>query len=78
MARLFALIVAAIVIYALLKRQRSQARRPVEETKVLSSKPVVACARCGVFVPQDEVIASDDGLVFCSEAHRRGDHAHSR
>jgi len=82
MSRLFVLIVAAIVIYAFLKRQRVEARRAREGSKpgheALASRPVMACATCGVFIPEDEALASPDGQVFCSEAHRRQSHDQSR
>ena len=33
-------------------------------------QPMVACARCGVHVPQSSAVAGRAG-VYCGEAHRR-------
>jgi hypothetical protein len=82
MARLFVLIAAAVLVYAYLKRQRQDERRTVREEAATASarvvapaKPVRACALCGVFIPEDEIVIAKGGLAFCSEAHRRRGHA---
>ncbi|WP_079433583.1 PP0621 family protein [Zoogloea sp. LCSB751] len=45
--------------------ERSQARAPSEQIEQM-----VACAHCGVHVPESEGVRSD-GHFFCSEDHRR-------
>jgi len=32
---------------------------------------MVACAHCGLHVPRQEALPGPDGVVFCSDAHRR-------
>ncbi len=61
-----------LAIYALwwLLRRSLGARRPPEPT--VAERPaqtILACAHCGVHLPQDETLPGRGG-VFCGEAHR--------
>lgn len=43
------------------------ARGPAEPPR---AQAMLACAHCGVHVPQADVVADADGRAYCSEAHR--------
>lgn len=43
------------------------ARGPAEPPR---AQAMLACAHCGVHVPQGDVLADAAGRPFCSEAHR--------
>lgn len=45
--------------------------------RTLEGEPIVPCAHCGLFVPASDVVR-DDGLVYCSTAHRDADRAERR
>ncbi len=37
--------------------------------RAIDGEPIVPCAHCGLFVPASDAVR-DDGLVYCSPAHR--------
>lgn len=45
--------------------------------RTFSGEPIVACAHCGLFVPQSDVVR-DGERVYCSAAHRDADRATRR
>ena len=74
MGKLLFLVLAAIVIYAVLRSyKRGVARRQVEDESAKSAagpEDMVRCARCQVNVPRSEAIFSR-GKYFCTDEHRR-------
>lgn len=69
---LIVVLVALAVAWLLLGRRRGTEVRkpeaPVEKTK--KPQAMLACAHCGVHLPQADAIADAEGRPFCSEAHR--------
>ncbi len=62
---------AAVVFWWL----RSRLRGPAAPTARSRAEPtqaqaMLACAHCGVHVPQADVVADAAGRPYCSEAHR--------
>jgi len=47
---------------------KPEADAPVE--KQAAPQSMVACAHCGVHLPQAETVADAEGRLFCGEAHR--------
>lgn len=70
MAKLLLLILLAFVI-AQVWRQARQRALDAERQKPQPGAPerIVACAHCGVHVPESEAVR-DTGYVFCCAAHR--------
>lgn len=69
--RLILLLVGGFVIYLLLKNYfRSLQRQDAPQRRVPPAENMVACAQCGVNVPQTEAIFSR-GEFFCTDDHRR-------
>lgn len=72
MSRLILLVVAAVVVYWLLKSFRRQLpgeHQPGDEVSG-QAEDMVRCVHCGVHLPKRESILAGD-RYFCSEAHRR-------
>jgi uncharacterized protein len=70
------LIILAVVVFWLLKRNKTKVSPPARETE----KPVqamVRCAHCGVHLPRAEAVEADSAY-FCSDEHRRLGHAPER
>jgi uncharacterized protein len=63
------LLVILVAIWAF-KRSRRPAK-PTEDPKTPSASPsnMVACAHCGLHLPQEEAITGTKGL-YCSTEHR--------
>jgi uncharacterized protein len=63
------LLVILVAIWAF-KRSRRPAQ-PAEEKKTSSASPsnMVACAHCGLHLPQEEAVTGTKGL-YCSTEHR--------
>ena len=75
------LILLAVVGLAIwwLRRSRASDDQPRTPSKVKEKgaptpptppTPMLACAHCGVHLPQAEVLTDGDGRPFCGEAHR--------
>ncbi len=66
------LLVVLVIAYGVWRSQRQaavrQARRPAAAPRQLQT--MVACAHCGVHLPQADAVLAE-GLPYCSEAHRR-------
>lgn len=64
------LLVVVLVVLGIWRKRRDQApgtpsaRRPTPEPQAM-----LACAHCGVHVPQKDAVIAQ-GEAFCSEAHR--------
>lgn len=73
MSKLFLLVLAAFVIYLLVKgfgRKASASTRKPEEHALPEVERMVGCAHCGINLPQTEAL-EENGAYFCAEAHRR-------
>ena len=71
MSKLILLRVLGFLAYLVFKGfQRSASRRERSEDSTLAAERMVACARCGVHLPESEAVEGD-GLRFCSDEHRR-------
>ncbi|WP_240668499.1 MULTISPECIES: PP0621 family protein [Piscinibacter] len=70
MLKFVLLIVVVLVLLWLLRGKRRAAEPPPGPAREAGgSRPVVACAQCGVHLPRDEALPGRGG-VFCGEAHR--------
>lgn len=71
MSKLILLLFLGLLAYLVLKGlQRAAARRGEQAKRPQAAERMVACARCGVHLPESEAIEGDGGR-FCSEEHRR-------
>jgi len=71
MPKLILLLFLGLLAYLVLKGfQRPPSSRPKTGRKARAPERMVACARCGINVPESEAIAGNGG-PFCSEEHRR-------
>jgi uncharacterized protein len=70
------LLVILAAIWAF-KRSRRPAK-PVDEPKTPSASPsnMVACAHCGLHLPQEEAVTGTKGL-YCSTEHRAAAQDHN-
>jgi uncharacterized protein len=73
---LLVLVVVLVVAWMLLRRREPPPPVPKKNTrtdagrKPAVTQPMLACAHCGIHVPQAEVQMDAAGRPFCSEAHR--------
>ena len=74
MKYLLVLLVVLVVAWMLLRRRDppSAAPKPGAPGKPASARPqpMLACAHCGMHLPQTEAQMDAAGRPFCSEAHR--------
>jgi uncharacterized protein len=75
MKYLLVLLVVVIGLFALLGRGRRtvappDAEPPARKPKAPPPAAMLACARCGVHLPQDEALRDPEGRVYCGEPHR--------
>lgn len=71
MAKFLLLILLAIVISLLWRHAKQRAADSAKRaTRVAPPERIVACAYCGVHVPESEAVA-DDGQMFCGDSHRQ-------
>ena len=72
MSKLILLLVLGFLAYLVFKGfQRAASRRERSADSPPTSERMVACARCGVHLPESESLEGDAGGRFCSEEHRR-------
>ncbi len=70
---LLLLLVIGVAFWVLRGRLRGGGAAPPEPGKATKTPPaqaMLACAHCGVHLPQGDVVADADGRPFCSDAHR--------
>ena len=60
------LVLLAAGLYFFLRRPHRQAPRP----RTPLPERMVACAACGVYLPEMECVRAADGRPYCCEAHR--------
>ena len=65
----FVLLVLAVVVLFWLIRSSLRRPPPVPPSGRARPQPMLACAQCGVHMPQNEALPGRGG-VFCGEAHR--------
>ena len=71
MSKLILLLFLGFLAYLLFKGlQRAAARRQGKAQPPPAPERMVACARCGVHLPESEAVQTE-GRHFCSEEHRR-------
>lgn len=71
MSKLILLLLLGFLAYLVFRGVRRSARRQEQAEKPQAPERMVACARCGVHLPESEAIEGDGGRRFCSEEHRR-------
>lgn len=78
---LLLVLVAGLALLLLQSRLRGPRRKDRAQDKPGSQSPpqspppappqaMVACAHCGLHLPQADAVADADGRLFCSAAHR--------
>lgn len=71
MSKLILLLFLGLLAYLVFKGfQRAASRRNGDADRPKAPERMVACARCGVHLPESEALEGDGGR-FCSEEHRR-------
>lgn len=72
MKYLLVLLVVGVGLYFLLgrSRKRVEPRPPTAPPPVGGPTRMLACAHCGVHLPDEDALRSATGEVFCSAAHR--------
>ncbi len=51
-------------------RQAPPPQKPTPRASAAEPQAMVACAHCGVHLPQAEAVADTSGRPYCGEAHR--------
>lgn len=72
MTKLLILVGAVLAVVWLFVGRRRGEQRPPAPPQPGPAKPqaMLACAHCGVHLPQADVVAGADGKPYCSDAHR--------
>ena len=76
MKYLLVLVVVLVVAWMLLRRRDPPSGAPKpgpaagDKDKPAEAQPMLACAHCGVHLPQAEAQQDAAGRPFCSDAHR--------
>jgi uncharacterized protein len=67
---LLLVVVIAVVVWMLGTRRRGTPPGPQAKRPPAGATPMLACAHCGVHLPQSEALSDGAGLPYCSQAHR--------
>ena len=70
LSKLLLLIIAAIVIYILIKGVARKRAAGAGSAGAAAAESMVPCAQCGVNLPRSEALETQ-GRFYCSEEHRR-------
>ncbi len=71
MSKLILMLFLGLLAYLVFKGfRRASTRRGEQARRPQAPERMVACARCGVHLPESEAIEGEGGR-FCSEEHRR-------
>lgn len=68
--------VIAFLWYAHSRKQRARERARAAAapdraaSRAIAAERIVACAHCGLHVPASDAVLSENGVTFCSVAHR--------
>ena len=63
--------ILALIVWWAWRAPRRQ-ERAVPPRNVERDENMVACARCGVYLPASEALPGPRGTYFCSSQHREG------
>jgi uncharacterized protein len=63
------LVVLGVAAWLLIGRRRRRPGPPPGPAET-GPEPMLACARCGLHLPQAEALTDSRGLRYCCEAHR--------
>ncbi|HXZ96741.1 MAG TPA: PP0621 family protein [Burkholderiales bacterium] len=70
MNKLLLVIIAALLVYWILRSYRESPLKP-GENRDTAVEDMVRCAHCGVNLPKSESLISSQGDFFCSREHLR-------
>ncbi|NJD26379.1 MAG: hypothetical protein FIB06_13355 [Betaproteobacteria bacterium] len=70
MKYLILLAVVAVIWWVWSKRARGPRAASHAPTREKEVERIVACAHCGVHIPESESIGDDSGVRYCCAAHR--------
>lgn len=70
MGKLILLLFLGLLAYLAYKGFRRSSRNNEQVSQQQGPERMVACARCGVHLPESEAVQAE-GRHFCSEEHRR-------
>ncbi|NWG32477.1 MAG: hypothetical protein HXY29_13435 [Rhodocyclaceae bacterium] len=66
---LLLLAVLAVIVWLLTRQRRADARGPEAAPSPRPAEKMVACARCGVHLPESEAVVCE-GRHYCCDEHR--------
>lgn len=70
----YLLVIAVVAVFYLYwKKQRQSLRPPAPPSQptLAPPQPMVACAHCGLHLPQRDALSDAQQQSYCSEAHRK-------
>jgi len=70
MTKILLIVIAFAVAFWMLRRIRRRAHDDMRPTVEPGAKDMVRCARCGIHLPRDEGVSSQE-QYFCSKEHER-------
>jgi uncharacterized protein len=77
LAKIILLVLGLLLVYWILKSYRRRVDRGGPKAPPAAGEKMVQCARCGVYLPRSESIATQDRF-YCSQEHQRADQAERR
>jgi uncharacterized protein len=70
--RIIIILIGLWLVLTIIKRALASRRKPQPDKPAVAK--MVACAHCGVHIPESEAVCDGD-RHYCSEEHRRKTHA---
>lgn len=70
----FLLLLLVVLVVVGVMAARGRRREPPPDTRRqpgTGGAPMIACAHCGVHLPQQDALQDDRGRSYCGEEHRR-------
>lgn len=72
MKYLLVLLVVVVAVGIWRSKRRAEAAEPTQTATTLpKAQTMVACAHCGLHLPQADAVSDASGQSFCSAEHRR-------
>lgn len=68
MGKILFLIIIAILIFWLIKIQKTKQSNPKDSIE--SVEDMVICSHCGTHIPKNEALSNENNQYFCSAKHR--------